>query len=81
MLFKKHLQAYSTNNNFFVSLQIGNPKMVVQSTASAEAKVVELDTAPFIDGDYTLVPLRAAAEALEAEVLWIGETNTVEITT
>ena len=55
--------------------------MVVQSTASAEAKVVELDTAPFIDGDYTLVPLRAAAEALEAEVLWIGETNTVEITT
>ena len=31
--------------------------------------------------DFTLVPVRAVAEALEADVEWVGETGTVNITT
>ncbi len=40
-----------------------------------------LDTAPFIENDYTLVPVRAVAEGLDAKVEWNEETKTVVITT
>ena len=43
-------------------------------------KEVQCDTPPQIVNDRTLVPIRAAAEALEAEVNWDGDTKTVFIT-
>lgn len=40
----------------------------------------ELDVAPTIVGDRTLVPLRAIGESLDGEVKWDGGTRTVTIT-
>ena len=72
---------FATKGNTFITLKIGVPQMSVQTTESEENVSVSLDTAPFIDSDYTLVPARAVAESLQAKVDWLGETKTVVITT
>ncbi len=46
----------------------------------ALSKCYHMDVPPTIVNDRTLVPVRAVAELLGAEVEWIGETKTVEIT-
>ncbi len=71
---------FVTKGNKLIVLKIGTPQMSVQTTESTENRVIELDTAPFIDSDYTLVPVRAVAEALDAEVEWISDSRTVVIT-
>lgn len=71
---------FATKGNKLITLKIGYPKIVIQTTESNKSEVLELETAPFIDGDYTLVPVRAVAESLDAKVDWDGETNTVLIT-
>ena len=71
---------FATKGNKLITLKIGYPKIVIQTTESDKSEVLELETAPFIDGDYTLVPVRAVAESLDAKVDWDGETNTVLIT-
>ncbi len=71
---------FAVKGDTFITLKIGVPQMSVQSAKSEGNNVVTLDTAPFIDRDYTLVPVRAVAEALNARVEWIEETRTVEIT-
>lgn len=71
---------FATKGNKLITLKIGYPKIVIQTTESEKSKVLELETAPFIEGDYTLVPVRAVAESLDAKVDWDGETNTVLIT-
>lgn len=71
---------FATRDTFMIVLQIGNPKMSVQRIDVDGNTAVELDVAPYLYGDHTLVPARAVAEALEANVEWIGETNTVVIT-
>lgn len=70
---------FATKGNKLITLKIGYPKIVIQTTESNKSEVLELETAPFIDGDYTLVPVRAVAESLDAKVDWDGETNTVLI--
>ncbi len=40
---------------------------------------IEIDVAPMIVGDRTLVPLRAISESLNGNVEWYGETKTVTI--
>ena len=72
---------FATKGNSLITLQIGTPTMSVQTTDSSANNIVTLDTAPYIDGDYTLVPVRAVAEALSAQVDWSDETQTVSITT
>lgn len=72
---------FATKGNKFITLKIGVPKMSVQSTESADNQVTELDAAPFIDSDYTLAPVRAIAESLDADVQWNEETRTVAIAT
>lgn len=72
---------FATKGNKFITLKIGVSKMSVQSTESADNQVTELDAAPFIDSDYTLVPVRAIAESLDADVQWNEETRTVAIAT
>ena len=72
---------FATKGNKFITLKIGVPKMTVQTTESSGSQVTELDAAPFIDSDYTLVPVRAIAESLDADVQWNEETRTVAIAT
>ena len=72
---------FATKGNSLITLQIGTPTMSVQTTDCSANNIVTLDTAPYIDGDYTLVPVRAIAEALSAQVDWSDETQTVSIST
>lgn len=50
------------------------------STYTINGVEAEMDTAAVITGDRTCIPIRYAAEALEASVSWNSETSTVEIT-
>ena len=52
-------------------MQIGNKNITVNGSN------VVSDTAPFIQGDRTLVPLRLVSEYSGCDVLWDGETETV----
>ena len=72
---------FATKGNAFITLKIGVCAMSVQTTDSNENVSVSLDTAPYIDSGYTLVPVRAVAESLQAKVEWVSETRTVVITT
>lgn len=58
----------------YILMQIGEKKIMVNGVET------ELDTAPQIISDRTLVPLRAVSESLQCDVDWTGETKTVNIT-
>ncbi len=57
-----------------ITLFIDSPVMYVND------KTTELNTPAIIYNDYTMVPLRAVAEAAQAQVDWDGESRTVTIT-
>ncbi|MGN0181565.1 MAG: copper amine oxidase N-terminal domain-containing protein [Candidatus Ornithomonoglobus sp.] len=65
-----------------IRLQIGSTQMYRNDGGAAvDGDITELAQAPVIVDDFTYVPLRAVAEAFDAEVLWDGETRTVSIMT
>lgn len=70
---------FADKDDTLIVFKIGAPQMLVQTASSNENTLIELDVAPFISGDYTLIPVRAAAEAFNAQVEWNNETNTVTI--
>ena len=73
---------FATKGDTLITLKINVAEMSVQKALSNENIVVPLDCAPFInEGGHTLVPVRAVAEALQADVQWESETRTVIITT
>jgi len=72
---------FATKGTSLITMKIGMPKMNVQKIDAEAPIIVDLDTAPYIQDDRTMVPVRAIAEALEAEVDWVDETSTVVITT
>ena len=58
-----------------VSVQINNNRMFKNS------EIIELDVAPMLVSDRTLVPVRAVSEAFECDVEWNEENLEVIITT
>ncbi len=64
----------STKGSATVKMQIQNPSMSVNQTEKT------LDSVPVIRDGRTLVPARAVAEALDADVKWCGGSKTVIIT-
>ena len=72
---------FATKGTSLITMKIGMPKMNVQKIDAEAPIIVDLDTAPYIQDDRTMVPVRAIAEAFEAEVDWVDETSTVVITT
>ena len=64
-----------------IVMQIDNDQMSVQTVTSDENTAISLDVAPFIYNSRTLVPVRAVAESLDAQVDWVAETRTVIINT
>ncbi|HTX56108.1 MAG TPA: copper amine oxidase N-terminal domain-containing protein [Candidatus Acidoferrales bacterium] len=66
-------QINATGNGRTVSLQIGSTQ------ATVDGRPQTLDSAPFVEGSRTLVPLRFIAQALGARVDWNNETSTVTI--
>ena len=62
---------------FELSMQIGNPVMTVNGE---NKNIDENGTAPVVENDRTLVPIRAIIEAMGGSVSWDGETNTAVLT-
>lgn len=71
---------FATKGEFMITLKIGVSEMSVQKISDDANIAVQLDTAPYIYNDRTMVPVRAIAESLNASVEWIDETQTVVIT-
>ena len=67
--------AIATRGETVVKIQIGSPVFTVNGVD------VELDVAPQIRNNRTLVPVRAVAEAFDADVTWLHRRNIVIITT
>ena len=63
-----------------LSMVIGKQEFVLTNAATGEKAVVQLDVPAQIVNDRTLVPLRAIAESLSAEVNWNEADQTVSIT-
>lgn len=66
--------------NELVLLSIGSKTAFKYSGANSGAVAVELDIAPLIQQDRTMVPLRFVGEALNTGVKWDGSSRTVYIT-
>jgi len=58
-----------------VQLQIGSSSMLINGVA------VPLEVAPSISSGRTMLPIRALAAALRAEIVWDGTARTVTVTT
>ena len=71
---------FATKGEDMMVMQIGNSQMSVQTIDEDCIEVVDLDTAPFVYNDRTFVPVRAVAEALDANVVWDSETQAVNVT-
>ncbi len=79
--FEKDEIIFATKGDTLITLKIGSYEMVLQRVTSEKPEIINLDVAPYIVDDHTLVPVRAVAEALKANVEWIDETQQVIITT
>ncbi len=67
---------FASKDNFVIAMQIDNPTMHIMSEENTS---VELDVAPIIYKDRTMVPLRAVAEALKISIVWNEDTRSVNI--
>ncbi len=63
-----------------VVLKVGYPRVLSLETNNVVKKVTEIDQPPIVENNRTLVPVRALAEAVGAEVSWDGVTQTVTVT-
>lgn len=79
--FDKDKIIFAAKSDSLITLKIGVAQMSLQKISSDENISVPLDAAPYIENEYTLIPVRAAAEALNAKVDWMDDTKTVIITT
>ena len=70
---------FATKGDMLVVLKIGAKEMSVQKASENVGEVVTLDVAPFLFNERTMVPARAIAEALGADVSWVDEESTVVI--
>ena len=70
----------ATKDELMITMQIDNTSMVIETTGSTEKDIHTLDAAPFILRDRTMVPVRAVAEALQADVQWDPATGAVTVT-
>ncbi len=71
---------FATKGAKLIVMKIG-VKALASTVIGGESQTTELDVAPQIVDDRTLVPVRAISEALDCTVEWDGEARTVIITT
>ncbi len=69
----KQIITAKLNENNSIGLVIGSDEMQIHN------QKIQLDTAPIIVNDRTLVPLRAVSEAFDYDVNWDEDTKTVTI--
>lgn len=66
----------NTNNDFVLTMQIGNPVMTVNGTE----KPIDVEgSAPVIVNARTLLPVRAVVEEMGGTAAWNGDTQTVTL--
>ena len=70
----KTIVSYDPVSDVSITMQINSATMFVGETP------VELDVPAKIEGDRTVVPVRAIAEGMHSDVAWDGDTRTVTIT-
>lgn len=70
----------ATKGSKIISMKINSNVLLIQDILSDASEIIDLDVAPQIVNDRTLVPIRAVAESLDANVNWNDENRTVEIT-
>ena len=70
----------ATQNNKIIALQINKNKIIINDISTGITKLIELDTAPILHNNKTLVPVRAISETLGYNVDWNNQTRTVIIT-
>ena len=70
----------ATRNSLLIAMQIDQDKFYSTDVADNTQNTYDLDVAPLIVNDRTLIPLRAVSEALGCKVDWVEETSTVVIT-
>lgn len=68
-----------TQKGQVIVMKIGSKKMLVGDIATNAEKTIELDVAPMVINDRTLVPVRAISESLGYTVGWDEATATVSI--
>lgn len=73
------LIASAVRDNIQIGLQIGGYNMT-KITDGMNVDIIELDVAPMVVNDRTLVPVRAITESFQCTVEWDGATKTVDIT-
>lgn len=66
-----------TKGDTVIELQINNN--IAKKTVSGETKTIQLDTAPMIIDNRTMVPLRFIAESLDKQVGWDNDNRTAVI--
>lgn len=71
----------ATKNSTIIALQIGEKRIILKNVETGETVVKEIDTAPVILNNRTLVPIRAISESLGNNVDWDEENRTVLIKT
>ena len=71
---------FATRGARCVLLQIGKSAIAVKDFSTGEETRTQLDIAPVIVDERTLVPVRAISEAYGMAVEWDGETSSVYIT-
>ncbi|MGN0108333.1 MAG: flavodoxin [Hominilimicola sp.] len=69
--------ADNSDSDFTLTMQIGNPVMTVNGT---EKNIDNEGTAPVVQNDRTLVPVRAIIEEMGGSVTWTQETQTATLT-
>lgn len=69
----------ASKGNLLMALKIDSPVIIVNDLSNQSQRRIELDAAPFLADDRTLVPLRAVSETLNASVEWDADTRTVSI--
>lgn len=74
----KDSKVQKNNNNKYFKFLIG--MNLYYKTVDGKDELFEMDVAPFIENDRTMMPLRYVAEALSCDVKWDNKTRTASFT-
>jgi hypothetical protein len=72
---------FAVRDDEVITMKINQNYFTVANLLSNETYVKDLDVAPMLVDDRTLVPIRAVSESLNCTVDWVEDTYTVIITT
>ena len=73
-------QIFSVKGDDAIIFQIDVPRVLIHNFPSGIDTYIDLDQAPVIVNDRTLVPIRAVSESLGANVEWVESERKVVIT-